>query len=136
MKETDMKNKEIAVRQNSTAQPIVATESVEQYTVPAADIYETPDAYMLVLDLPGATKEGISVKLDNNELTVKAAVEPLHPEGGALLYRELEAAGYYREFTIGEGIDRNTVDAHFDKGVLSIKLFKSEELKPRNITIR
>jgi HSP20 family protein len=129
-------NKEIAVRQNSAAQPIVATESVEKYAVPAADIYETPDAYMLVLDLPGANKESISVKLDNNDLTIRASVEPLHPEGGTLLYREIEGAGYYREFTIGEGIDRNTVDAHFDKGVLSIKLFKSEELKPRSIIIR
>ena len=130
-----MNKKDIAVQKNAGAQPPIPTETVEDYAVPAVDIYETPDAYVLLVDLPGATKEGINVKLDRNELTVKAVFDNTAPEGGTVLYRELGGAGYYREFTIGEGIDRNAVDAHFDQGVLSIKLFKSENLKPRTITI-
>jgi len=126
-----MKNKEVALRQDLAP----ATETVEHYSVPAADIYETPDAYVLMLDMPGASKESISVKLDKNELKVKSSVTSLHADNATLVFKELGTAGYYREFTIGEGIDRDSVDAHFDNGVLTIKLFKSEELKPRSITI-
>jgi len=128
-----MKNKEVALRQDSA--PATGTETVEHYSAPAADIYETPDGYVLMLDMPGASKESISVKLDKNELAVKSLVTPLHPDNATVVFKELDTAGYYREFTIGEGIDRDSVDAHFDNGVLTITLFKSEELKPRSITI-
>jgi HSP20 family molecular chaperone IbpA len=130
-----MKNREIALRHNAAPAMVANAESVDRYSVPVADIYETPEAYVLMLDMPGASKESISVKLDKNELTVKSSVTPMHPEHATVVFRELEMTGYYREFSLGEGIDRDTVDAHFDNGVLTIKLFKRAELKPRSITI-
>lgn len=130
-----MTKKEVEVKSQAAPEPLHAREAEVDFAAPAADIYETPDAYVLLLDLPGAVKESISVKLDNRNLIVKASLETIHTEGGTVLHRELERSGYYREFTIGEGIDRNTVDARYEHGVLSIKLFKSEDLKPRTITI-
>jgi HSP20 family protein len=102
---------------------------------PATDIYETPDSYVLSLDMPGVRKEGISLTLDRGMLEVSAEVENRYEESATLLRREILTAGYQRSFTLGEGIDRQSVDARFEDGVLTVKLFKSPEMKPREIRI-
>ncbi len=84
--------------------------------VPAADVYETADAYVLMLNLPGVEKEAITLTLNKGELRVRAA-------------------SFARSFGIGEGIDTTSIDAHHDKGVLTVKLYKHEILKPREISI-
>ena len=103
--------------------------------LPEADIFETPDAFVISLDMPGAAKESIAVTLEKGTLDVQASVQPVHGEKATLVYREIRTTGYHRAFTLGEGIDRKNIDAHYEEGVLTVKLLKSEELKPRQITI-
>jgi HSP20 family protein len=102
---------------------------------PSADIYETPEAYVLRLDLPGAKKETITLTMEKNVLEVSAGVEPHYDTGYTVLHRELLVTGYHRVFTLGDGIDRDSVDALFEDGVLTVKLFKTSETKPKTITI-
>jgi HSP20 family protein len=102
---------------------------------PEADIFETPDAYVVSLDIPGAAKDSIAVTLEQGCLDVKASVQPMHAETASLVYREIRTTGYHRAFTLGEGIDRDNIDARYEEGVLTVKLLKSAELKPRQITI-
>ena len=99
-------------------------------TYPAAlqaDIYETTDAYVVILDMPGSAKNSISLTVDGDLLVVKSALMDL---------KGLPARGYYRTFNLGDGIDRNSIDARFEHSALSLKLFKKESVKPREITIR
>lgn len=110
-------------------------EGVEHYVRPEADIFETPEAFVVMLEMPGARKESIALAIQNGTMTVQAHVPPHHAEEASLLLREIAAPGYYRAFTIGDGVDVNNVDAHFDLGVLTVKLFKSELAKPRTITV-
>lgn len=126
-----MNNHEIAVRREHA----LASVAEGQYRVPAADVYETPDAFVLMLDLPGATRESISLTLEKGEMRVKAELKPPTAQEGTLLHGEMEGTGFYRSFAIGEGIDTGNVDARFEHGVLTVKLQKSEELKPREIRI-
>jgi HSP20 family protein len=107
----------------------------ENRVAPLADIYETPDSYVLSLDMPGARKDGISVSLEKGVLTVSADLEAMHKQSTTLLRREIMTTGYHRAFTLGEGIDRGNVDARFEDGVLTMKLFKSPEMKPKEIQI-
>ena len=127
--------KEVAVVQRENTLPMTRPELQEDYATPSADVYETSDAFVIMIDLPGAKKGSINVSMDRGSLVVKAGVEPFHKEGVKLLFSELRGKGYYRAFNIGDGIDRNNVDAQFEHGVLTIKLLKSEELKPRQIRI-
>jgi HSP20 family molecular chaperone IbpA len=127
--------KEVAVVQRQNTLPMTRPEVQEDYATPSTDAYETSDAFLLMIDLPGATKESINVSIERASLVVKAGVEPYHKEDSKLLLNELRGKSYYRIFNIGEGIVRDTVDAQFEQGVLTIKLFKSEELKPRQIRI-
>jgi HSP20 family protein len=131
-----MNNGEIKVVQNgANALAVPAGDALEMFSVPAADIYETPEAFVLMLEMPGAGKESISLRLDRNELTVKAPMGQIHAENGTVLFRELRTKGYYRSFSIGDGIDLSNVDAQFHQGVLTVKLYKSEDQRPREITV-
>lgn len=130
------KNNAVAVVQRGSTLPAVQTERLEDYVTPSTDIFETPDAYVLKIDVPGALKGSIKVTAENGTLSVKAKVEPYHKEGGSLLFNELRTPTYFRVFNLADGIDRKNIDAHYEDGVLTIKLFKKEETKAKEIRIK
>lgn len=130
------RNNEVAVVQRTGMLPVVHTGMQERFVTPSTDIFETPDAYVLMIDLPGVAKESISVTAENDTMSVRAKVEPVHGEKATLLFHELKAPTYYRAFNLGDGIDRKNIDARYELGVLTIKLLKREEIKPREIEIR
>jgi HSP20 family protein len=103
---------------------------------PRADIHETPEAYVVCLDMPGVRKDAIALTVDSDLLQVSADVEPRHGSDMAVLHRELRTTGYRRVFTLGGGVDRNSVDALYEDGVLTVKLFKTSGSKPRTILIK
>jgi HSP20 family protein len=105
-------------------------------SIPASDVSETGEAYVLHLDMPGAQKEAISVTVVDGTLLVRAPLAPIHGEGAAVMYREIRTGAYERRFTLGEGIDRNNVDARYENGVLTVRLLKAEASKPKDIVIR
>jgi HSP20 family protein len=105
-------------------------------SVPASDVSETGEAYLLCLDMPGAKKEAISVTVVDETLVVRAPITPVHGEGATILYREIRTGVYERRFALGEGIDRKNVDARFENGVLTVRLLKTEVLKPKEIVVR
>ena len=127
-----MKNGEVVVRRENNGHSFVPE---RDYRIPAADVYETSEAYILMLDLPGATRDSISLTLEKGEMRVKADVDPLHTQEGTLLLSEIGDSGFFRVFSIGDGIDTGNVDARYEQGVLTVKLLKSENVKPREIHI-
>ena len=108
----------------------------QRLLVPAVDVIETPDTYVLRLDIPGAAKETISVKLEGGALQVRASIAGTARQGENILYSEMRGTGYEREFSLGNGIDHERVDAAYDDGVLTVTLHKSDMLKVKEIRIR
>jgi HSP20 family protein len=126
---------EVAVRnQDSTA--LMRRAQSGATVTPLADIYETADAYVLMLDMPGSQKDSISITIDKSSLVIKGEVESYVKENSKLLFNEIPNAAYQRTFNLTDGIDTSNVDAHYDNGVLTVKLFKKEEVKPREIRIQ
>lgn len=107
-----------------------------RYVAPLADIYETRDAYVVELDLPGASKDSVRITVEDNTLAVQAEVPPAYIDGAVLIHREHDTDGFRRSFNLGDGIDQENIDASFEHGVLVLKLAKSERAKPRDISIR
>ena len=98
--------------------------------VPSVNIKETPDSYLLTLDVPGAVKERISANIAENVLTVTADIQNQDADG--------EGAGkhqYRREFSLANDIDVNSVDAKYELGVLSVTLKKKAQYLPKQISI-
>jgi HSP20 family protein len=104
--------------------------------IPAMDLIESGDQYVLRADLPGLSDEDVNVQLDDNVLTISGERKAGHetqPEG----YYRLERAfgDFARSLTLPEGVDPDGVQAHFDRGVLEIRIPKPEQKKPRQVQI-
>lgn len=126
---------EVAVRNQDNTALMRRPQPVATVT-PLADIYETADAYVLMLDVPGSQKESIGITIDKSSLVIKGEVESYVKENSKLLFNEIPNAAYQRTFNLTDGIETNNVDAHYNNGVLTVKLFKKEEVKPREIRIQ
>jgi len=103
--------------------------------IPAVDIFETPQALVLVADMPGVSGEGVTLDLKENLLTISGQVSP-PPEKESLLGREYSIGDYYREFQVGELIDKEKIEATMKDGVLTLFLPKAEKAKPRRIEVK
>jgi len=106
-----------------------------KYTIPPVDIFETKDKFILSLDMPGTTKEGIDIASDGDILTITGKAFEVDKEWKPII-SEFELHDYKREFTIGNKVNRNNIDAKFDNGILTVELEKSEMIKPRKIEVK
>lgn len=104
--------------------------------VPPADIYETNDAVVMLLEMPGADPQSLNVTLDKRTLTITANSKPFAPQGYALAHAEYEEGNYERTFTLSELIDSERVDAEFKHGVLRLTLPKATPSPARKINVR
>jgi HSP20 family molecular chaperone IbpA len=111
-------------------------EAVQQREVvaPAVDVYENSDELLLLVDVPGATNEGIDVQLDKGQLTILAKRSEDAP--GALLTGEYRTCDYLRVFSVPQGIDPAKIDAQLGGGVLRLRLPKADSVKPRRIEVK
>ena len=107
----------------------------EHYITPAVDIYETKDDVVLLVDLPGVSKDKLSLSITKDELSIKGEVEKGISKDEEVLYGEMTYADYYRAFTLSDAIDREKVSATLENGVLELTLPKVERVKPREIPI-
>ena len=103
---------------------------------PAADIFEDADGISIVLDMPGVTKERLTVKADRNELVIEGEAAIDMPQGMEAAYAEVRSAHYRRSFVLTNELDTGSVEASMKDGVLSIRVRKRAELKPRQIEVQ
>jgi HSP20 family protein len=108
----------------------------QQYVAPEIDIFETRDAYVLQAELPGVNKDGLEITVEDNELTIHGRRTDQPPASAATtLWRESSRADYRRVFELDPAIDTAKIDAKIDQGVLTLRLPKSEQVKPRKVTV-
>jgi HSP20 family protein len=103
--------------------------------IPAVDIFETPQALVLVADMPGVAGDKVTLDLKENLLTIYGEVSP-SPGKETLLAQEYAIWDYYREFQVGELIDKSKIGASVKNGVLTLTLPKAEKAKPRRIEVK
>jgi len=101
---------------------------------PVVDIYENDDEILLHADMPGVTKEDVSVNVDNGKLSI-SGVRNLQVSGAAN-WEEFADVEYRRTFSVPQSIDVGKVNAELKDGVLKLHLPKSGAAKPRMIKIK
>jgi len=107
----------------------------KRFLVPPVDIYETKDKYILVLDMPGSSKEGIEISTEGDVLTLQGKVSEIGQEWKPASL-EFELSDYKRDFTIGSKVNRENIEAKYENGILTIELEKSELAKPKKIEVK
>jgi len=104
--------------------------------MPAMDLVEREDSFELRADLPGMKEEDVSIEFEDNVLTLSGERKNESEERQDGFYRVERAFGAFsRTLTLPKGIDPEAISAHFDNGVLEIRIPKPEESKPRRISI-
>jgi HSP20 family protein len=104
--------------------------------MPAMDLLETDDDFVLRADLPGMTESDVNVELEDNVLTISGERKSEQEEKREGFYRVERAFGSFsRSLTLPQGVDPDAVNASFDKGVLEVRVPKPERRKPRRISI-
>jgi len=109
------------------------TRQLERYAVPPVDIYEEGDALVVLADLPGVPKDGLSIQVEKGILTIEGRVERDTP--GQLLRQEFALTSFFRQFRLTETVDTEKIRASLKNGVLRLDLPKAEAAKPRKIPL-
>jgi HSP20 family protein len=104
--------------------------------MPAMDLVEDGDDFVLRADLPGVSEKDVNIELEDNVLTISGQRKSEKEERKEGYYRVERASGSFsRSLTLPEGVDPERVRASFDRGVLEVRIPKPEQRKPRKVTI-
>ena len=104
--------------------------------VPAMDLVETDDHFVLRADLPGLDEGGVNVEVNDNVLTISGERKYEHEAKKDGYYRLERGSGQFnRSLTLPDGVDLDAIEASFEKGVLEVRVPKPEERKPRKVQI-
>jgi HSP20 family protein len=110
------------------------TRSEERYVTPPVDIYETAEGLVVKADLPGVPKDALDVRVENNLLTIRG--KGSHAAPGEPIYREYGLVNFFRQFELNERVDQQSISAELKHGVLTLRLPKAEEAKPRRVEVK
>ena len=103
---------------------------------PATDIVETEDGFFIYMDMPGVSKEALTIDLNEDEIKVSARTDYPVPDGEKLIHVEFGNGEYYRGFTVSHIVDKARIKAQLKNGVLELHLPKAEKAQPRKIDIQ
>ncbi|MBN9113380.1 MAG: Hsp20/alpha crystallin family protein [Pseudonocardia sp.] len=100
------------------------------------DAYRRGDEFVVEFDLPGVEPEAIELSVERNVLTVKAERRPpARDEHTEMQVAERPLGVFSRQLFLGEALDTENIAAHYDAGVLTLRVPVAERAKPRSITI-
>ncbi|WP_433876012.1 Hsp20/alpha crystallin family protein [Sinomonas atrocyanea] len=92
--------------------------------------------FIVEFDLPGVDPETIDVGLERNVLTVRAERRSRRPEGAEALADERTEGVLGRELILGDALDTGQIQAHYQDGVLTLRVPVAEEAKPRKVAVQ
>jgi HSP20 family protein len=104
--------------------------------IPAMDLVEEGENYVLRADLPGLREDEVKVEVEDGVLRISGERRSEHEERKHGVYRVERASGAFsRSLRLPKGVDGDAVEASFDKGVLEVRIPKPEQRKPRRVAI-
>jgi HSP20 family protein len=113
-----------------------AQSGVPRRWIPAMDLVETEEDFVLRADLPGMNENDVKIELQDNVLTISGERKAEHEERKEGYYRIERASGAFaRSLTLPDGVDPGAVRASFDRGVLEVHVPKPAVRKPQRIEI-
>lgn len=112
------------------------TISSPRWNAPAVNIVEDDSSYRIDLAVPGFSKENLRIQIDENvlECSAEKKQESINPKE-KYSRKEFSLSAFTRRFNLPEHIDKDQVKAHYENGIMSIRLPKKTEEKPRSKSI-
>jgi HSP20 family protein len=102
----------------------------------ALDISTTPDALVIEAALPGTRPEDVDITVENGTLTVRGTSSSERTTGeGEYLVQEIRRGEFSRSVSLPSGLEPDGAEATFEHGVLTLRIPRAEQVKPRQIRI-
>jgi len=103
---------------------------------PAVNIFSDKDGYIARLEVPGVSPEQINIESHGRTLTISGKREVVTPEGGSFHRRERESGAFSRSLQLPDDLDPGRAEASYKHGILTVRVPKKEDAKPRQITVK
>ena len=123
--------------EDSFVRPSRALAALGEVTVPALDVYQTPNEVVMKATLPGLKPEEISIDITGGTLTIKGetkAEQKIKKED--YLYQERRYGAFSRSVVLPSGLKPDKAEATMEDGVLTLTIPKAEEVKPKAIKVK
>ena len=104
----------------------------------ALDVRTTKDALVVEAALPGVKPEDVDITIENGTLAIRgetAAERNEQGEDARWLVREISRGSFVRTVSLPNGLEADKAEATFENGVLSLRIPKAEQVKPKQIRI-
>lgn len=126
-------SKDVATRKGKAVQ-----ESKKQASTirPAVDIFEDATGITVQADMPGVSRDGLNIQIDNDSLSIDGDINITMPENMEVAYADVRSSHYQRSFSLSRELDSDNIEASLKDGVLILRIPKREEHKPRKIEVR
>src|ERR1700741_1356543 len=108
----------------------------ELVLAPAVDIFENSHGITVVAEMPGVSKDRLNVQADRNSLTIEGVVVIDIPNGMQPIHADVQFTSYSRTFALSAELEPDAIDAKLKDGVLTIRVPKRSEYRPRKVEVR
>lgn len=102
---------------------------------PPVDVIEDANGITLLADMPGVSKDKLTLSLDADNLTIEGEVDMGTPAEMESRYAEIKVPRYRRTFTLSRELEPDKAEAQLNNGVLRLHIPKAAHLQPRKIEI-
>ena len=103
--------------------------------LPPVYVYESPEEYVVISEIPGADKDKFDVSLTAGNLSIRGEHKDF-TESSRLVRSERRGGAFGRVVTLSEHVDPKQVQASFDDGVLTVRVGKTDAARPRQIEVK
>ena len=107
-----------------------------EHQLVALDVYATDDDLVVEANLPGVKPEEVDITVEGNTLTIAGETRSARKdEEGSTLIQEIRRGPFSRTLTLPDGLEADKATATFEDGVLTLRVPKAAQAKPRQIKI-
>ncbi len=103
---------------------------------PPVDILEDAEGITLLADMPGVDRDRLHVHVDANALQIDGEARIELPQGAEALHADVRSTRYSRSFMLSNELEPDKIDARLKDGVLTLRIPKHPEQRPRRIEVR
>ena len=114
------------VMRTSVSDIIKADSDKTKFTVPAVNVKELADQFLLEMAIPGLNKKDININVEGEKLIISAEL-PMPETSNNYALKEFNYNSFKRSFTLPESVDQSKINANFMTGILTISMAKKEE---------
>lgn len=100
------------------------------------DVHVDEESYLITADVPGLSADDIRIEILDDVVTLRAEIELEENGDGNYLLRELNHGTFFRSLRMPEPLDSESVEAKLENGVLTVRIPKAEEARPKAIKVK